>query len=147
MRRFQVAAALTLLLGLGSSTNAHAQIAYGYSIPAFGGVQTTETTYSPFGVQTATTYYSPFTGITAQTYGTYLTPFGRFYSGYFAPYMNVTGQSYSPVLSGTANYGYTPWYGYNPSAGYRYGNGTGVYRPNVYAAPAYGGYHYGWMRR
>jgi len=142
MKRFLVTAAFALILGLGTSSKAHAQLSYGYTVPVYGGVESVGTTYSPFGAQTTTTFYSPFTGVSSQTSGSYATPFGaKTYTSYYSPFTGLVGQSYSTNVFGAANSAY---YGYNPYTGYRYK--TGFYQPNTYVAP-YGGYNYGWIRR
>jgi len=142
VRQILVTVACGLILGVGVPTNAHAQITYGYAVPVYGGVESTATTYSPFGAQTTTTYYSPFTGTISQTYGSYATPFGaRSFLNYYSPFTGFVGQAYSANVFGAAN---SVIYGYNPWNGYRYG--TGLYQPNAYVAPLTG-YNYGWLRR
>ena len=114
MKRFAIAAALAVALGLGTSGKADAQIVYGYSVPNAGGVSTGGTVMAPggWGYKTFNNYYSPFTG----------TMMGQSY------YTDVFGQSM------TRSYAYNGFTG----MGYR----TGFYQPNYYAAP-FGGYSYG----
>ncbi|HEV3438521.1 MAG TPA: hypothetical protein VG122_14250 [Gemmata sp.] len=142
MKPFLIAAACAVMLGLGTSSKAHAQIVYGYSTPVYGGVESTGTVITPFGGQTFTNFFSPFTGNIGQTSGTTYTPFGaRTYSNFYSPFTGTVGQSYTTNIFGAAN---TRAYGYNPYTGIRYG--TGFYQPNTYVAP-FGGYNYSWMRQ
>jgi hypothetical protein len=142
MNRFLVAVALTAVFGLGTSTKAQAQISYGYTVPVYGGVESTATTYSPFGSTTTTAYYSPFTGLQTQTTGSYQSVYGsKTYMSYYSPFTGLVGQSYTTNPFGAAN---TLTYGYNPYTGDRYG--TGIYQPNTYVYPNVG-YNYGFLRR
>lgn len=105
MKRFLIAAAFAVALGLGTSSKAHAQIVYGYSVPTIGGVETAGTVVSPLGTKTFTNFYNPFTGASV-------------------------GQSYTTNIFGAAN---TRVYGYNPWNGLRYG--SGFYQPNAVTMP------------
>jgi hypothetical protein len=139
MKRFRVAAALVLILGLGTSSKVHAQLVYGYTVPTYGGVQSAGTVYTPFGTQTFSNFYSPFTGFVGENAGTVATPFGaKTYANYYSPYTGMIGQSYSTNVFGAAN---SRVYGYNPYTGYRYG--TGFFQPN-YLSPY--GRNYNWVR-
>lgn len=142
MKKFLTACAFALVLGLGTSSKAHAQISYGYTVPTYGGVESTGTVYTPYGAQTYNSYWSPFTGTIGQTTGSYATPWGtRTFNNFYSPFTGTVGQSYTTNIFGAAN---TATYGYNPWTGYRYG--TGFYQPNTYVAPL-AGYNYGWLRR
>lgn len=102
MKRFVIAAAVTITLGFGTAGKADAQIVYGYSVPGGGGIYNNRTVVSPGGYQTYNNFYSPWTGVIQnQTYGS-----------------NVFGQSYG------RSFGYNPWNG----AGYN----TGFFQPNYY---------------
>jgi len=142
MKKILVACAFALVFSLGFSSQAHAQIVYGYTVPTYGGVESTGTVYTPYGSQTFTNFYSPFTGVTGTTSGSYLTPWGaKSFTNYYSPFTGVVGQSYSTNVFGAAN---SAIYGANPLTGYRYG--TGFYQPNAYVAPGVG-VNYGWLRR
>jgi len=142
MNRFLVAVALTAILGLATSTKVQAQISYGYTVPVYGGVESTATTYSPFGSTTTNTFYSPFTGLQTQSSGSYQSVYGtKTFMSYYSPFTGLVGQSYTTNPFGAAN---TLTYGYNPYTGYRYG--TGIYQPNTYVYPSVG-YGYGFLRR
>jgi hypothetical protein len=105
MKRFVVAAAVAVALGLGTASKADAQIVYSYNVPNAGGVVTGGTVLTPGGYKTFSNYYSPFTGVVQrQVYGS-----------------NIFGQSFG------RSYGYNPW------TGIRYG--SGFYQPNYYAYP------------
>ncbi len=111
MKKFIVAAAVTVAISFGFSSPASAQIVYGYS-PAAGGVVQSGTVSGPFGYQSYNTVYSPWTGATVGNVTT----------------ANVFGQAY------TRSFGYNPYtrLGYrtgyyqpnfyvNPFGGYNYG--------------------------
>src|SRR5262245_3063858 len=102
MKRFVVAAALAVALGLGFASKADAQIVYGYTVPNAGGVVSAGQIYGPGGFKTYNNYYSPFTGVMAgQVYGT-----------------NMWGQSFGRT------YGYNPWTGMSYNSGF--------YQPNYF---------------
>jgi len=105
MKRFVVASAVALVIAFASASSAQAQIVYGYTAPANGGIVTNQMSVGPFGYQGYSKYYSPFTGVVqGQSYGT-----------------NIFGQSYG------RSYGYNSFSG----MGYR----SGFYQPNYYAFP------------
>ena len=113
MKRFIVAAALAVALGLGTSSKASAQIVYGYSVPNAGGVVNGGTVFVPGGYKTFENFYSPFTGVTmGNVYGT-----------------NVFGQSFGK------SYTYNPWL----NLGYR----TGYVRPSPLVNPLGGAATFG----
>lgn len=96
MNRILIATACAVMLGLGTSSQAHAQIVYGYTVPTYGGIQSAGAAYGPFGGgQTFSNFYSPFTGAT--------------YS---------QSSAFAPGLTGGY---YTQGYGYNPYTGFGYG--------------------------
>jgi hypothetical protein len=105
MKRFVIAAALAVAIGLGYSNTAGAQIVYGYAAPSGAGVATGRTVIVPGAVQMQNNYYSPLTGA-------------------------MMGQTYTQNFLGQAN---TMSYGYNPLTGMGYR--TGFYQPNVYFNP------------
>jgi hypothetical protein len=167
MKRMIVAAAV--VVGLGTAGVANAQIVYGYSFPVNGGIETSGTSFSPFGAQTFTNFYSPFTGNIGQTSGVFGNAFGggnfsRFYSpftgtiaqvngsfgtpfgsktfsNFYSPFTGGVGQSFSSNIFGATN---STMYGFNPYTGFR--SGTGFFQPNVYTAP-FSGVNYGFLRR
>lgn len=107
MKRFLAAAVLAATLGLGTSSQAHAQIVYGYTVPTYGGIGSTGTLAGPYGSTSFTNFYSPFTGTTVgQSVG---------YAG------GINGGYYSRM------YGYNPLFG----TGFNYGYAV----PNAYLSP------------
>jgi hypothetical protein len=114
MKRFVIAAALAVVLGLGASGKASAQIVYGYSAPVPGGIATTGTVITPGGYQTFDRFTSPF-GVTGDVYGTNIfgQSFGRSY--WFNPWSNL----------GYRTGFYQPNYFIWPNGGFTYG---GFYR-------------------
>jgi len=123
MKRFVIAAAAAVALGLGSSSRADAQIVYGYSsgyVPQAGGVVTSATYGWPgLSAQNTTTYYSPFFGLYQRQ----------------TNYMDVLGNNYSRMntYNQYLNLGYRTGY-YQPSPMY---NPYGLYN-------YYGGYYRRW---
>jgi len=108
MKQFLIATACTVMLGLGTSSQAHAQLVYGYTVPTYGGIESVTAAYGPFGGgQTFTSFYSPFTGATYTQ------------SSAFAP--GLTGGYYSQG------------YGYNPFTGLGFGYNRVV--PNALVSP------------
>jgi len=115
MKRFVVAAALAVAVGLGTSGKADAQIVYGYSMPTYNGVVSGGTAYTPFGVQSFQKYYSPYLGSYGNLYAANM--FGQAYARSF---------NYNPWLNmGYRSMYYQPNYYMWPGAGYTWG---GFYR-------------------
>jgi hypothetical protein len=112
MKRFIVAGAFAVVLGLGFSGKADAQIVYNsFAVPNAGGVVTGGTMMTPGATRTFNNFYSPFTG-------------------------TMVGQSMTTNVFGQAavrNYGYNAFTG----MGFR----NGVVQPNVFANP-FGGFTY-----
>lgn len=77
MKRFIITTALAVFLGLGTSSRAHAQLNYGYTLPAYGGIESAGTTFTSSGPQSYKNFYSPATGYMSETSGTSNTLFGR----------------------------------------------------------------------
>jgi len=103
MKRFGITAAVVLSLGFVSTGKADAQITYGYTAPANGGIVSSQSYYVPGAVKTYNSFYNPYTGaVQNQVYSS-----------------NMYGQTYS------RGYGYNPWNG----AGYNYR----LYQPNYFA--------------
>ncbi len=133
MKRFVVAAALAVALGLGSAGTADAQIVYGYTVPAPGGIVRGGTVIGPGAAKNFQSYYSPFTG-TVQRQVQYADVFGRSYGSSYG---------YNPWTGGAYNTGYfNP--GFNP--GLNPGFYPGFY-PTRFPQTEYQGYlryKYGW---
>jgi len=107
MTRFVVAAVLTVGLWAGTPGKADAQIVYGYSVPANGGIMSGGTVYGPGAAKTFQNYYSPFTGaVQRQSY--YSDVFGNSYGRSYG-YNPMTGMGYR---TGFYNPGYNTWGGY-----------------------------------
>jgi len=107
MKKFIATAAFTLILGLGTSNTAHAQLAYGYTIPIDGGVESVGTRWSTFGSQTFTNFYSPITGYMSETSGTINTLWSRgSYTSIYSPFTGYMTQSQGTVRTpfGMASY-------------------------------------------
>lgn len=118
MKRFLIAAALALTGALGFADSAHAQYVYGYNNNVVPGVGVVgnRTYVTPFGAQSLTQSYSPYSGLTRQSY--YTDVFGN---------QTTRFNTYNPYT----NYGYSR--GYTTS-------------PNVFGAPVYRNYYYGYRR-
>lgn len=105
MKQFIAAAVVAVAIGLGSASTADAQIVYGYSRPAGGGVVVGGQKFGVGSYQSFNNYYSPYSGV-------------------------IMGQTYSSNFLGQATY---RSYGYNPWTGIGYN--TGFYQPNYYINP------------
>ena len=117
MKRFAIAAALAVVLGLGFAGTADAQYVQRWTtVTPNGGLYTTNQVYSPFGAyQTQNMYVSPYGAVRRSAY--YGDPFG-----------NTVGQVY----------------GRNPNTGLMYNRG--FYNPSPVLYPYGGGYNYGFYR-
>jgi hypothetical protein len=118
MKRFILAAAVAVALGLGLANTAHAQYVIGYNGPTpNGGVVSTGSIYNLGGVQTYRTYISPYGTVKQQVYAT-----------------NAFGTTIGAARA------------YNPYTGLGYN--TGYYNPSTYLYPYGGiGYGYNFYRR
>ena len=116
MKRFAIAAALAVVLGLGFAGKADAQYYYrNTAITPGGGLVTTNQVFVPgAGFQTRNVFVAPNGAVRRQ----YITgdPFGNTY------FSN----------------------GFNPNTGFMYNRG--FYQPNPFVYPYYGGYGYGFYR-
>lgn len=113
MKRFAIAAALAVVLGLGFSGKADAQYFYrNTAITPGGGLITTNQVYTPFGVQARNIYVAPNGAVKRQ----YITgnPFGNTY------FSN----------------------GFNPNTGAFFNRGFYQPNPFIYPYPYYGGYNF-----
>lgn len=107
MKKFIVTAAVAMLLGLGTSSRAHAQLNYGYSIPTMGGMESSGTTLTAYGPQTYKDFYSPLTGYMSQTSGSINTLFSRgSYTTISSPFTGTMTESRGTVMTpfGLASY-------------------------------------------
>jgi hypothetical protein len=112
MNRFLVAAALAVAIGLGTSSKASAQIVYGYSMPAGGGVVSGGTVITPNVAQSTQTFVSPLTGVVQKQ---------TVYTDIFGNSMGRT-TTYNPWLGLTYRSGFVqPNPLINPFGGYNYG--------------------------
>jgi hypothetical protein len=107
MKKFIITTAVTLVLGLGTSSKANAQIVYNYSLPAYGGVETNGLALTSYGPQTYKDFYSPLTGYMSQTSGTMNSLYGTGnYASIYSPFTGYmterTGTMMTPF--GTASY-------------------------------------------
>jgi len=151
MKRFLIITALAIVAGLGTSTRASAQLSYGYSLPAAGGIEYTQGTlgWSP---SSSVSYYSPFSGLTNVSSGS-INPLlgGRgSYSSIYSPFTGSISQTNRVVPSpfGNITYStfYSPYTGYlqaskinapgttpatNAFTGLQYNYTTGIYGYNV----------------
>lgn len=149
MKRFLIAAAFAMALGLGVSSSAHAQLVYGYSIPAYGGIESNGGTFTPYGPQNFTNFYSPYTGLMSQYSGSMNTLWGRGnYASYYTPYTGLVQESRGTAATpfGTMSFSnfYSPYTGpigqarlgnsSNSTSFYNFGNG------GFYATPSNSNY-------
>jgi len=107
VKKFIVAAAVAMLIGLGTSSKAHAQLVYGYSIPTMGGLETSGLTLTPYGPQSYKDFYSPLTGYMSQTSGTMNTLFSRgSYTTISSPFTGTMTESRGTMMTpfGLASY-------------------------------------------
>jgi hypothetical protein len=151
MKRFLIVTALALVVGLGTSTRASAQLSYGYSLPTTGGVELREGTFG-WSPSNSTTFYSPFTGLTNETTGSINSLLGgrATYSSFYSPFFGQTSQTnrVSPSPFGNITYStfYSPYTGSlsatritpngqtpatNAFTGLQYNYATGIYGYNV----------------
>ncbi|MCI0702324.1 MAG: hypothetical protein L0241_14675 [Planctomycetia bacterium] len=118
MKRFAIAAALALVIGLGTAATADAQYVQRYgTITPNGGYATVTNVYGFGAYQTYQTYSAPFGTVGRRTY-----------------YTDVFGNSYGQ------SYRYNSWSGI--------GNTRGFYQPSPYVNPYGGYYYnfYGYRR-
>jgi len=113
MKRFLIAAVLTVAGAAFTADKASAQYVYGYNTinPWTGSVVTQRGVITPFGSQAATGYYNPWTGMAGERY-MYQNPWGT------TVYRSAGG---NPYLGTGYNSGYTyPGFGASPYAGSYY---------------------------
>jgi hypothetical protein len=107
MKKFIAISAFAIVLGLGTSNTAHAQLVYGYTIPADGGVESVGTRWSTFGPQSYNNFYSPITGYMSETSGTVNTLWSRgSYTSIYSPFTGYMTESRGTVQTpfGLASY-------------------------------------------
>jgi len=107
MKKFIAAAAFALVLGLGTSNTAHAQLVYGFTVPTDGGIESTATRWTTFGPQTTTNFFSPITGSMSETSGTMNTLWSRgSWSSISSPFTGTITESRGTVQTpfGLASY-------------------------------------------
>jgi hypothetical protein len=117
MKRFVLAAALAVALGLGGTGTARAQYVIQYSgVTPYGGVANTGSIYNLGTYQTYNNSVSPFGTLRQQSY-----------------YTDVYGNSVGAARA------------YNPYTGFGYNRG--FYSPSPFLYPYGGGYSYNFYRR
>jgi len=107
VKKFIITAAVAMLLGLGVSSKAHAQLVYNYSIPTMGGVETSGLALTAYGPQTYKDFYSPLTGYMSQTSGSMNTLFSRgSYTTISSPFTGTITESRGTMMTpfGLASY-------------------------------------------
>jgi hypothetical protein len=107
VKKFIIAASVAMLLGLGSSSKAQAQLVYGYSIPTMGGMETSGMTLTSYGPQSYKDFYSPLTGYMSQTSGSMNTLFSRgSYTTISSPFTGTMTESRGTMMTpfGLASY-------------------------------------------
>lgn len=154
MKKFFVICAFALVLGLGSSSKAHAQLNYGYTIPAYGGTESAGTNFTSYGPQSYKDFYSPITGYMSQTSGSINTLYGKgSYTSIYSPYTGYMTESRGTTMTpfGMASYlsyysPYTGQVGYSRLANSSSANSnSGLVNFNsYYTPPSYFGWNNGW---
>jgi hypothetical protein len=107
MNKFLITAAVALVLGLATSSRAHAQLVYNYSLPAFGGTETNGLALTSYGPQSYKDFYSPTTGFMSETSGNMNTLFGKgTYTSIYSPFTGYMTESRGTMLTpfGLASY-------------------------------------------
>jgi hypothetical protein len=125
MKRYLVAAAVAVAVGLGTAEHAQAQISY--TLPAYGGVLQSGNDLTPYGRDSFTNFYSPLTGYIGSSTQTFNTLYGReTYSSMYTPYTGLATQSRGIASTpfGPLNYStyYSPYTGLLGEA--RFGNSS-----------------------
>jgi hypothetical protein len=116
MKRFVIAAAVAVALGLGTASTASAQYIIQYQrLTPSGGVVTTDSIYNLGAYQTYSTYVSPFGTVKQTAYGT-----------------NAFGTTFG------VSRGYSPWSGF--------GYNRGFYSPTPFPSPYTSGYNFNYYR-
>jgi hypothetical protein len=111
MKRFLLASAFVLVLGLGTSTKAHAQLVYGYTLPAFGGIEQSRTSLSSLGTQSSLNFFSPLTGTMTENTGNLNTLFGKgSFSSFNSPYTGMVSQSKGAIATPFGINAYSTYY-------------------------------------
>lgn len=100
VRRFLIAVSFAVVVGLGSSSKAQAQLSYGYTIPSFGGLEQREGVFGN-GINAGTTnFYSPFTGFTSASSGSINSLYAKgSFSSFYSPYTGQVSQSIRAVAT------------------------------------------------
>jgi hypothetical protein len=107
MKKFIAISAFALIIGLGTSNTAHAQLVYSYTLPTDGGLLSSGTTWNTFGPQTYHNFYSPITGYMSETSGTVNTLWSRgSYTSIYSPFTGYMTESRGTVQTpfGLASY-------------------------------------------
>jgi hypothetical protein len=107
MNKFLIASAIALAIGAGTSTKAQAQIVYDYSMPAFGGVETSGLSLTSYGPQSYKDFYSPLTGYMSVSSGNLNTLYSRgTYTNIYSPFTGYMTESRGTMLTpfGLASY-------------------------------------------
>lgn len=154
MNKFLFACALSLIVGLGTSGNAHAQLSYNYSLPLDGGIEHNAGYYTGYGPQIFREFYSPLTGYMSQSSGTMNTLWSSgSYTSLYSPFTGYMSESKGTIqtpfgLASYLNY-YSPYTGNvtaarlnnssNSSFYNGFGNITNVVPFNYYGHPWWNG--------
>lgn len=156
MKRFLITTSLALLVGLGTTTRASAQLSFAYTVPSDGGVAFHQGTLG-FSPSNSVTFFSPFTGLTNETTASVNSILGgrATYSSFASPFTGQMQQlnRVSPSPFGNITYStfYSPFTGQlsatritptgttpptNAFTGLQFNYATGLYGYNVPAAAA-----------
>jgi len=107
VKKFIVTTVAAMLIGLGISSKANAQLVYNYSIPTMGGVETSGLSLTPYGPQSYKDFYSPIAGYMSETSGSMNTLFSRgSYSSIYSPFTGTMTESRGTMMTpfGLASY-------------------------------------------
>jgi hypothetical protein len=116
MKKILITSALAMVVAIGTSGTARAQLSYGYTIPAFGGVETVGGAFTSYGPQNFKDFYSPTTGYISETSGTIRTLWGNStYTSIYSPFTGYMSENKGSTMTpfGTASYlsYYSPYTG------------------------------------
>jgi len=111
MKRFLIATAVAMVFGLASTGKVQAQLSYGYTLPALGGVERHEGVFGN-GINAASlSYYSPFTGTMTSSSGTINSLYERgSFSSFYSPFSGMVEQSIRAVATPFGPMTYSTYY-------------------------------------
>lgn len=107
MKCFLFTTVIAVVLGLGASNQAQAQIVYGYTLPTDGGLERSSLALTAYGPQSTKEFYSPLIGTMSETTGSMNTLWSRgSYTSISSPFTGTITESRGTMVTpfGLASY-------------------------------------------